>query len=106
MPVLNRPGMSGQFSCQERWSHGEHVEAVPGRAEGPGGADGGGDPIRTRIGVGGRRSVAEKFGIGTAQKVQNWVRRAQVDAGQRSGMTVGQLSQGGVVADLRFRNAS
>ena len=51
-------------------------------------------------------SVAEKFGIGTAQKVQNWVRRAQVDAGQRSGMTVGQLSQGGVVADLRFRNAS
>ena len=32
-------------------------------------------------------SVAQKLGIGTAQTVQNWVRRAQVDAGQRSGVS-------------------
>ncbi|MDQ2737708.1 MAG: hypothetical protein M3Y35_03600 [Actinomycetota bacterium] len=32
-------------------------------------------------------SVAEKLGIGTAQTVQNWVRRAQVDAGQRPGVS-------------------
>ena len=32
-------------------------------------------------------SVAEKLGIGTAQTVQNWVRRAEVDAGKRSGVS-------------------
>lgn len=31
-------------------------------------------------------SVAEKLGIGTAQTVQNWVRRADVDAGKRPGV--------------------
>jgi len=40
-------------------------------------------------------SVAEKLGIGTAQTVQNWVRRAQVDAGQRSGMTSEQAEDAG-----------
>ena len=30
-------------------------------------------------------SVAEKLGIRTAQTVLNWVRKAQVDAGQRPG---------------------
>ena len=32
-------------------------------------------------------SVAEKLGIGTAQTVQNWVRRAEVDAGKRPGVS-------------------
>ena len=32
-------------------------------------------------------SVAQKLGIGTAQTVQNWVRRAEVDAGKRPGVS-------------------
>jgi transposase len=32
-------------------------------------------------------SVAEKLGIGTAQTLHSWVRRSQVDAGGRSGVT-------------------
>ncbi|SDO68509.1 transposase [Nakamurella panacisegetis] len=32
-------------------------------------------------------SVAAKLGIGTAQTVQNWVRRAEVDAGKRPGVS-------------------
>jgi transposase len=32
-------------------------------------------------------SVASKLGIGSAQTVHNWVRKARVDAGQRPGVT-------------------
>ena len=32
-------------------------------------------------------SVASKLGIGSAQTIHNWVRKAQVDAGQRPGVT-------------------
>jgi transposase len=32
-------------------------------------------------------SVASKLGIGFAQTIHNWVRKAQVDAGQRPGVT-------------------
>jgi transposase len=32
-------------------------------------------------------SVAGKLGIGTAQTLHNWVRRAQIDAGQRGGIS-------------------
>lgn len=32
-------------------------------------------------------SLAEKLGVRTAQTVLNWVRKAQVDAGQRPGMS-------------------
>jgi transposase len=32
-------------------------------------------------------SVASKLGVGSAQTVHNWVRKAQVDAGQRPGVT-------------------
>ena len=98
--MLNRPGMSGQFSCWKDGVMASTSKRYPAElkdrvvrmvAE-----------IRSEHGSewAAVESVAEKLGIGTAQKVQNWVRRAQVDAGQRSGMTVGQLSQGGVVADL------
>jgi transposase len=33
------------------------------------------------------RSVAEKLGIGTTETVRKWVRRAEIDAGQRPGVT-------------------
>jgi transposase len=33
------------------------------------------------------RSVAEKLGIGTTETVRTWVRRAEVDAGTRPGVT-------------------
>jgi transposase len=33
------------------------------------------------------RSVAEKLGIGTTETVRKWVRRAEVDAGTRPGVT-------------------
>jgi transposase len=32
-------------------------------------------------------AVAQKLGVGTAETLRKWVRRAQVDAGQRSGVT-------------------
>ena len=32
-------------------------------------------------------SVAAKLGIGTAQTLHNWVRRSQIDAGQRGGVS-------------------
>ncbi len=32
-------------------------------------------------------SVASKLGIGSAQTVHNWLRKAQVDAGQQPGVT-------------------
>jgi transposase len=33
------------------------------------------------------RSVAQKLGIGTTETVRKWVRRAEVDAGTRPGVT-------------------
>src|ERR1700751_2467459 len=38
-------------------------------------------------------SVAAKLGIGTPQTVLNWVRKAQVDAGQRAGVTSAEAAE-------------
>lgn len=39
------------------------------------------------------QSVAAKLDIGTPQTLLNWVRRAQVDAGQRAGMTSAEQAE-------------
>lgn len=37
--------------------------------------------------------MADKLGIGTPQTVLNWVRKAQVDAGQRPGVTSAEAAE-------------
>jgi transposase len=39
------------------------------------------------------RAVAQKLGVGTAETVRQWVRRAEVDAGQRPGTTSEELAE-------------
>ena len=39
------------------------------------------------------QSVAGKLGIGTPQTLINWVRKAQVDAGQRRGITSAEAAE-------------
>jgi transposase len=39
------------------------------------------------------RAVAEKLGIGSAETLRNWVRREQVDSGQRPGTTSEKSAQ-------------
>ena len=38
-------------------------------------------------------SVAAKLGVGTPQTVLNWVRKAQVDAGQRAGVSTAEAAE-------------
>lgn len=46
-------------------------------------------------------SVAAKLGIGTPQTLHNWIRRSQVDTGQRPGLTSEQSEE---VRRLRSEN--
>jgi transposase len=39
------------------------------------------------------QSVAAKLGIGAPQTLLNWVRKAQVDAGQRPGVTSAEVAE-------------
>jgi transposase len=39
------------------------------------------------------RAVAEKLGIGSGETLRNWVRRDQVDSGQRPGTTTEESAQ-------------
>lgn len=39
------------------------------------------------------QSVADKLGIGTPQTLMNWVRKAQVDAGQRPGVSSAEAAE-------------
>jgi transposase len=54
------------------------------------------------------KSVASKLGIGSAETLRKWVRRAQVDAGQRPGVTTEESEQMKAlkkeVAELRRAN--
>ena len=48
------------------------------------------------------RSVATKLGIGSPETLRKWVRRAEVDAGQRPGLTTAEHDQ---IKALRRENA-
>lgn len=54
------------------------------------------------------KSVASKLGIGSAETLRQWVRRAEVDAGQRPGVTSEESEQLKVLkkenAELRRAN--
>jgi transposase len=39
------------------------------------------------------RSIADKLGIGSAETLRKWVRRAEVDAGARPGVTTAESEQ-------------
>jgi transposase len=47
-------------------------------------------------------AVAEKLGIGTAETLRKWVRQAEVDAGQRPGVTSEESSE---IKRLKRENA-
>jgi len=47
-------------------------------------------------------AVARKLGIGSAETLRKWIRRAQVDAGQRPGVTTAESEQ---IRALRRENA-
>ena len=47
-------------------------------------------------------AVAKKLGIGTAETLRKWVRRAEVDAGQRPGMTSAEHAE---IKRLKRENA-
>jgi transposase len=48
------------------------------------------------------KSIAAKLGIGTAQTLTNWVRRAEIDAGARPGLTSAESEE---IKRLRRENA-
>lgn len=48
------------------------------------------------------KSVAAKLGVGTAETLRQWVRRAEVDSGARPGVTTAELEQ---VKALKRENA-
>jgi transposase len=48
------------------------------------------------------KAVAAKLGIGAAETVRQWVRRDQIDAGQRSGTTTEESEQ---IKRLKKENA-
>jgi transposase len=48
------------------------------------------------------RAVAQKLGIGSAETVRKWVRRAEVDTGQRPGVTSEESAE---LKRLRRENA-
>ncbi|MBP2056010.1 transposase [Streptomyces griseochromogenes] len=48
------------------------------------------------------KAVAAKLGIGTAETVRSWVRKAEVDAGQRPGTTSEEAAE---IKRLKAENA-
>ena len=48
------------------------------------------------------KSIAAKLGIGTAESLRTWVRRAEVDAGTRPGVSTSESEQ---IARLKRENA-
>jgi transposase len=48
------------------------------------------------------KSIAAKLGIGTAQSLRNWVRQAEIDAGERPGTTTSEAEE---IKRLKRENA-
>jgi transposase len=48
------------------------------------------------------KSIAAKLGIGTAQSLRNWVRQAEIDAGDRAGVTSSEAEE---IKRLKKENA-
>ena len=60
------------------------------------------DPARLSVPVEAIESVAQKLGIGTTETLRTWVRRDQVDAGNRPGVTTEESEQ---IRRLKRENA-
>jgi transposase len=86
--VLNHPGFAGDSTSWEGWGHVEEIGELPEGAAGTCCAAGGGEVRPEHASEWAAiESVATKLGIGSAQTVHNWVRKAEVDAGTRPGTT-------------------
>ena len=48
------------------------------------------------------RSIADKLGIGSPETLRKWVRRTEIDGGQRSGKTSVELAE---IRELKKENA-
>ncbi|MCW2425158.1 transposase [Rhodococcus erythropolis] len=53
----------------------------------------------------GVESVADKLGIGTAQTLLNWIRRAQTDAGERPGVTTEMAAEARTPRAVQFQRS-
>src|SRR5664280_2357897 len=84
---MNPPGFAGDSVSWEGWGHVEKIWELPEGAAGPCCrmvAEGRSEHASEWAAI---ESVASKLGIGSAQTVHNWVRKAEVDAGTRPGTT-------------------
>ena len=84
---MSHPGFAGDSTSWEGWSYVEEIGELPEGATGsccPAGREVRPEHASEWAAI---ESVASKLGIGSAQTVHNWVRKAEVDAGTRPGTT-------------------
>ena len=99
---MNHPGFAGDSVSWEGWGHVEKIWELPEGAAGPCCSD---EVAEVRSEHASEwaaiESVASKLGIGSAQTVHNWVRKAEVDAGTRPGTTSVESAE---IRNLRSEN--